>query len=773
MPIRLIEKSFLDLQEPSFTVTYPDLKGNTGDRYRGDFVFSSIIAFNSVPSDAISHIYNVNANQFNVPNQDPLQEGFRIGDYVRFIKNSSFAGQGVISDINGTVMSFTAPVPTVDPQNDTFNIYNESQNLAGTQSQRRSEVYTELNFVPFSSGGNSNSIIDSEITRFEYGDLRLINSTGFYTGTPVSNQSGMYIESSKLYDVTNEYGLEVDNQLTRYYKIEFFFIISGFYRPDLFELGDCINLSLQTNWLRLPNEISNQYDHNELFECNVGRFNEAYNLDSQPFSVVQSIGALNYAALGEYEIKIECDDLLNAPNIIGLGAAYNSASDSYFKNKVESQLNLSMIGYTWILGGFFNTSGLNPDGAGYEYELLNTTIVGNLLTTTVQFRPNQEFIDFMDAAGGGDRNMKIWIKVDKVNVLVFDAQAERIPVDIGDIQFNYSGFLDHSQNTNTINTNLISYSSNTEDDIGFECSFNLNYFEEVDSILGQMVAYNAVSQEIFSLQNASFVINNIPQDASGRYILNETLPQVNSLPTTSEKRNALLRLDPVNDTTTTYAVSLYLPYLNRWEYWIPQTNANSDFYPNNQTRNWFPYSSTYPWSVMTRVGIVKNGTIQDKKLVSEIKNYDSNPDIDQTITLIRKSTGQVVSIIIENEIMTIRADHQLVNGGTWIAGDVWGMITVEPKESATRYIASSAVDKDNNPLNPLIIENANTITITYPTSDTARLECDFDPSIMDLTNGVSITSKIKGCVAGANQSKSTTDNQEKKTTTNDIKLKSL
>ena len=100
------------------------------------------------------------------------------------------------------------------------------------------------------------------------------------------------------------------------------------------------------------------------------------------------------------------------------------------------------------------------------------------------------------------------------------------------------------------------------------------------------------------------------------------------------------------------------------------------------------------------------------------------------------------------------------------------MITAEPFESATRYIASSVVDKDNNPLNPLLIDNANVITITYPAADTARLECTFDPTIMDLSNGVSFTAKIKGCVTGANQTKLKTDNTEKKTTDNTIKLKS-
>jgi len=39
------------------------------------------------------------------------------------------------------------------------------------------------------------------------------------------------------------------------------------------------------------------------------------------------------------------------------------------------------------------------------------------------------------------------------------------------------------------------------------------------------------------------------------------------------------------------------------------------------------------------------------------------------------------------------------------------------------------------------------VDITYPTPDVAVMECYFDPTIMDLSNGVKFTTKIKGCTS--------------------------
>ena len=98
------------------------------------------------------------------------------------------------------------------------------------------------------------------------------------------------------------------------------------------------------------------------------------------------------------------------------------------------------------------------------------------------------------------------------------------------------------------------------------------------------------------------------------------------------------------------------------------------------------------------------------------------------------------------------------------------MITVEPTESSPRYLVSTVVPYDYNPSNPLSPISGVLVDISYPTPDVAVMECYFDPTIMDLSNGVKFTTKIKGCASTENLvNKSTTDNVTKFTTWGETK----
>jgi hypothetical protein len=113
----------------------------------------------------------------------------------------------------------------------------------------------------------------------------------------------------------------------------------------------------------------------------------------------------------------------------------------------------------------------------------------------------------------------------------------------------------------------------------------------------------------------------------------------------------------------------------------------------------------------------------------------------------------------------------LVDGSAWIPDEIWGMITVEPHESGQRWISSTAIDFDNNVLNPLYPLTGLRCSLTFPTPDVAKLECFFDPEKIDLSNGVKFTAKIKGCNDG-NIVKLMTDGQQKLMTDGTKKIKS-
>jgi hypothetical protein len=95
------------------------------------------------------------------------------------------------------------------------------------------------------------------------------------------------------------------------------------------------------------------------------------------------------------------------------------------------------------------------------------------------------------------------------------------------------------------------------------------------------------------------------------------------------------------------------------------------------------------------------------------------------------------------------------------------MITVEPKESSPRSICSSVLPFDNNTLNPLQPLDGVQMVITFPTTTTARMECFFNPDLINTINGIKFTTKIKQrCLPDV---KTLTDGTTKTTTGGDDK----
>jgi hypothetical protein len=83
---------------------------------------------------------------------------------------------------------------------------------------------------------------------------------------------------------------------------------------------------------------------------------------------------------------------------------------------------------------------------------------------------------------------------------------------------------------------------------------------------------------------------------------------------------------------------------------------------------------------------------------------------------------------------------------------------------------STVVPYDYNPSNPLSPISGVLVNITYPSVNVAVMECYFDPTIMDLSNGVKFTTKIKGCASEESLvNKATTDNVTKVTTWGETK----
>jgi hypothetical protein len=172
-------------------------------------------------------------------------------------------------------------------------------------------------------------------------------------------------------------------------------------------------------------------------------------------------------------------------------------------------------------------------------------------------------------------------------------------------------------------------------------------------------------------------------------------------------------------------------------------NANNDFYPDDKTKNWVPFGTFPNWILRTRIELSKNALQYIFTQPITILDYDSEPLIDQTIELFVDSTNQNVQIVTDGLLMRVVGTHTLLNGSSFDPLNTFGMITIEPTESSPRWMCSSVVPFDNNINNPLTPMSTLFCDMTFPVPDVCRLECFFDPTKIDLSNGVKFTTKIK------------------------------
>jgi hypothetical protein len=376
----------------------------------------------------------------------------------------------------------------------------------------------------------------------------------------------------------------------------------------------------------------------------------------------------------------------------------------------------------------------------------------------------------MDSVEDGDRLFKLWVKFGNLNLLVFEDQLTKRPPVGGPLFPVQNIFIDHSDNTTESINSSLTYEANSEDDLAFCGKFMLEKGAIYDYITYKIEAFNTSTLESFDLNNVFFNISTIPQ-VGGIYILNQTQTVQNTLPTTSGKRVASLILEPSLDTLTEYGIKVYFPFLLRWEYWLQQLNADADFYPNNQTKNWFEYNNLGDWQLRLNIELVKDGLAYIFTDVVTDKGYDSSVDIYQTIELYIDSSNTNVGIVTEGQLMRVIGTHTLVNGFVWDDATVWGQITVEPTESNPRFISSTVIDYDNNPSNPLIpLVGEVGCKLTFPTTTQAKLECYFNPDLINLSNGVKFTTKIKGCQIDEPVFKVMTTDLQKLTTPDENKI---
>ena len=750
MGIQIASKQFVDVFGNANTY----YQANAGDRCVIEIAITENIRVQSGGANNFS--LDPITNIIIWPTGNFLNEGFRIGDSVEI--NVYTNGGSVISSTVTTVTNVTANNLDVNSIPVWYD-FTAGEILRVTVTGRKREGLTlNLNHVSNGATGNKFSLIDGEATTFTF-DISGTTTGDTVTGIQVGNRSGQFDIIAEIVDNTTY----PDD--TRDYTLHFLIVQSGLYNESSFATSGALKFYVEMNWQSLLGEPYNNTTFIYSDDANTGWFNQAYNIGTPGGTLVQGISTLDYSipTTGQFVVDWTTTDW-------AIGGAYFSIDDAYYKNRPFTQSQLSMcLPSTIVSYGSAFSSQFNEFGAAWTMNITGVTTSGTISTFDFVFTPNAAFTSFMDSRVIDDRTMYIWFTVGNINLLLYDGQLTKSAPVAGELEVVRSIFLDHGQNYTESLDSLSGFEGNIEDDILLSSTFLLNKYKIYDSFTGIIEAYNSVTGERFTLQSVYYDMTALPFNGTNQLIY-QSQPVINTLPTTSEKRISYFNLSPLNDTVDKYAVFFTLPFFYRWEYWLAQTNADADFYPFEQTRNWFPYDNTPNWTVRAYVEAISEGLAYVFTDDVTIKNYNSTADIDQKIELYIDSTGDQVGVVVEDQFMRVVGYSTLTNGDIWDSANIWGMITVEPTEAAPRSIASSVVPYDgnsNNPLTPL----AGLITpITYPSQEIARMECYFNPNLINLTNGVKFTVKIKGCTTSNEVLKVTTRPEQKLTTDNQLKI---
>ena len=725
MPIIITNSQYLDLN--GSTTNF--LRGNVGDPFTFSLDVQESISVSSGGGITIQN--NPTSDIVTWLGGSWATEGFRSGDTVAITVYNT--NTGVVSATTSTTIDYVQDeeMKVVATLNSWYDFQTETVAIF-VVGRAREGMQLDLNFVANGTAGSEFSLIDGTPTRFNFDFKNFAGPT--FIGMQFGDRSGMFQVTPVQMVLTST------STTIRRYTLTVTTAISGLYNSGLYSFNNCLKLWAQMSWESLLGEPFDNLVEIYNDDADTGWFGDGFNSVVPDATIVQQIPALAYdgATTGTFVID-------STSNKYAVGSAYVSGNENYYKIQPNAQSYLTLLIPTQIPTIGSPISSFTILGRNYTLEITAVTQVGTQWTVDFIFTPNTAFKDFIASQPDGDRTMYVWAKWGNVNLLVFSGQMSKSPAVTKTQIMTTSGYLDHAENVTTILGTSTGYTANVEDDIAFVGTWLTRFTEITENLNIKIEAYNTATGQAFTLQQSNVSFLGIPQ-ISGAYVIDQSFPINTDLPTTSVKIDGFLTRETSIDTGIAYGLKIYFPFLYNWRYWIDQANANADFYPNEQTQNWVPYGNTGTWGL--RLNMLYDRAGENFQYLDDItiKNYDTDPAIIQTIELKRASDLTVVEVIIEGEQHRVIANNVESSGGAWDPTTVWGMITIEPTESSPRWISSTAIDFDNNTLNPLTPLTGLRCSLTFPTPDNARLECFLDPEKINLSNGVKITAKIKGCI---------------------------
>lgn len=733
MPIKLVSKSYTDIYGNSSS----NYKANAGDKIISKLTISSDIYVRSSSQNQMS--FDKLDGVLKQTQGDFLELGFRKGMtiYWKTVNDSNVVGNSItaiIEDVYPLYLVLSgASLPNLNNASSSDAIW-----VLYTDSIH-DEINLSLNFTDIENPTSTpDSLIDGEVSKFSYQGLTSLSVGSTANLTQLGKKSGQFAITNttikRLADSTNVY---VTGRSVRNYEVSFTTIFSGMLFEDMFVGNKCLKQFAQLDFRVVSSETVKPTTISIDDECDTGWFNESYNTEiPKVLSATSDVTTLYYNASNTITATIQVKGTTTTH--LEIGSVYETFDDTYNLNKAEDQSSKLFL----LKTGLINASaiGNNYSSSGspyYTVSLLGFSYVdsGGNRTFTVQFRFNPTALEsFISSRNETDRKFYVWIKAENYNYLIFGDNLE-YKYQVGELitpelstVFNHSYNLDYSDFTTPTECNDI----NIEDDLGFVADFILNTYDVNSLIKSSIVVKN-------SSTNFEFVLDSVEFDISQQdlyYWIDQTLALNNNLPQSSTKKIAYLKQKTAVDRESC-EMRLYYPFLINWTYWQTLVNTHPYFISQNISNNdWFNFQVS-PWSLKIKTEIVRNGKTDWFYKDISIKDYDDSTVV-STISLFEYPAMTTLNNFKEDKQILIRATH--VAPSAWVS-DIYGQITIEPKESSPRWVMSTEIDTNTDNANPLYGINDKKLTISGIGTNTIVFEC-----LLDMTkitdSQLCITSKI-------------------------------
>lgn len=674
-------------------------------------------------------------------------------------------GSFVIDYIDDNKMFLTAEVPLLS-DGATFPIVNDDGEQVRFMYIRQIDAPESVEFdfnLTRPDAPSLNSVIDGNINRFKLDSINTMSIGSTLDMEQIGLKSGGYIIRPKIKYVGIEDGY-------RRYSITFLFmqwgfLQSGYEEPEYLEgvntLGAIANVRMFSE-LGNPNSILEDKTSNN--DGNIGGFNENYNTGINPYELtsitltsgISTIGAINYCGDTHFIATIEGDDFDTLNSRFTIGLSWRTIDEEVYYNKVynfgQNTATLAPVNqFSHSLtpdATMYNGNLHQENGMQWSFQNLKFTISGSTLTVEGDILSTGTNSEALDSLGEGEKRLTLWVSPDrgdvpnslkkKTSIILHDKDGICAPPAPTSFPVTGVRYEDHGEIDVTSSTTRLT----TEDDTLYTISFDLVKELVYDRLSHKVSMRNSVTGEEFTLEEMSVDFSSFPY-IDGKHEVYSEQPRPFNLPPSSNKKTFNLNRNPVGDTLFLYSFKMDYGFLNRWEYWLSQLGASTDFYDPSQpndglNKDWQRMDSFADWSVRMTTTVYRGINVQNYINEFDIRPYEDE-DVVTVLSYVNLEDMSEPDTLVSETLMQVTATLTWVEAYNPIGA--WSQVTIENFESSNRWIISSHLPHEGeteNPLKPIDGEEGLSMILA---GNVATLKYIIDTNIVDADN-VSLTHRI-------------------------------